>query len=418
MRVLILSQYYSPEPIPKPHELAVALRERGHQVTAITAFPNYPAGRFYPEVRLRLWQEERLDGIRVIRLPLFPDHSPSALRRCLNYGSFALAAATIGVIRSGGADVLYVESPPLTTGVPAWLLSVLRRTPFLLRVNDLWPESVEATGVVTNPRALSWIRRVEDFAYAKSSAIAVISPGVRGNLMGKGVPGEKVHVIPHWADESVYAPHPADEAFAAAHGLSGRFNVMFAGYLGLAQGLDVVVDASRLLADRPEVQFVLIGDGVAEARLRDRVRGLGNVLFLGRQPASLMPRFFAIAEVLLVHLLDRPLFRITIPSKTMAYMACGRPILMAVEGDAADLISSARAGMVCPPGSPERLAEAVRALVKMPVADREALGANGRRHFECHYSRQVLLDRYEQLLYQIAGPTGRSGRKGEGGGRP
>ncbi len=409
MRILILSQYYTPEPIPKPHELAIGLTERGHQVTAITAFPNYPTGRFYPGTKVRPWSREVLDGVCVIRLPLFPDHSQSAVRRCLNYGSFALSAMTIGVAIGGGADVLYVEHPPLTTGLPAAVFSRLRRIPYLFRVNDLWPESVEATGMMRNRRALAWMGRLERFAYRQAAAISVVSPGVRRNLIGKGVPEDKVHFIPHWADESLYTPQAPDEQLALEHGLSDRFNVMFAGYLGLAQALDVVLGAARLLGDLPAVQFVIIGDGVDATRLRDdaQAKGLKNVLFIGHQPAATMPRLFAHADALLVHLRSHPLFRITIPSKTMAYMACGRPILMAVEGDAADLVTAAGAGIACSSEDPGSLADAVRRLFGMSPGERAAMGASGREWFVKHYSRAVLLDRYEALLQEIAG--GRSG---------
>ena len=224
-------------------------------------------------------------------------------------------------------------------------------------------------------------------------------------LADKGVPADKVHFIPHWADESLYAPRAPDEQLALEYGLSGRFNVMFAGYLGLAQALDVVLEAARALGDLPAVQFVIVGDGVDAARLRQdaQVRGLKNVLFVGHQPAAMMPKLFAHAAALLVHLRSHPLFRITIPSKMMAYMACGRPILMAVEGDAAELISEAGGGIACPSEDPGRLADAVRRLFGMSPSEREAMGAAGREWFVKHYSRAVLLDRYETLLRKISG---------------
>jgi glycosyltransferase involved in cell wall biosynthesis len=408
MRILILSHFYSPEPIPKPHELAVGLLERGHQVTTITAFPNYPKGQFYAGTAIRLWVREDLDGVQVIRLPLFPDHSRSVVRRCLNYGSFALSAATLGPVLCGAADVMYVEHPPLTVGLPAWVLSMLRRVPFLLRVNDLWPESVEATGMVTNQRALAWMGALERFVYRRAAAITVVSPGVRHNLLQKGVPAEKVHVIPHWADEAVYYPEVRDEAFASQHGLAGRFNILFAGHIGLAQALDVVLQAARYVTDLPVIQFVVIGDGVDAARLRREadVQGLKNVLFIGHQAAETMPKFYALAGALLVHLHRHPLFHITVPSKTAAYMACGRPILMAVEGDAADLITEAGAGVVCPSDDPLGLAAAVRRLWGMSASEREAMGAAGRQWFLQQFSRAVLLDRYEELLRALSGARG------------
>jgi glycosyltransferase involved in cell wall biosynthesis len=403
MRVVILSQYYPPEPIPKPHELARGLAERGHDVVVITGFPNYPAGKLYPDTRLSLWKWETLDGIRILRLPLYPDHSPSAVRRTLNFGSFAVTASLLGNMLGGAFDVMFAEHPPLTIGLAAWIMGRCHRAPFLYAVNDLWPESVEATGMVRSQKLLRLMGRLERFVYRRAAAIAVISPGVKANLVGKGVPAEKVHVIPHWADESLYRPVPPDPELARRLGMAGRFNVVFAGQLGLAQGLDVVLDAADELSDLSDVQFVLVGDGTDANRLRQVAgqRGLKNVRFLGRQPAASMPAIFAVSDVLLVHLRNEPLFRITIPSKTIAYMACGRPVLMAVEGDAADLIRTTGSGVTCRAGNGKELADAVRQLRSMPRIALEDMGRAGRGAFLASYSRSVLLDRYEAILSEL-----------------
>jgi glycosyltransferase involved in cell wall biosynthesis len=382
------------------------LAERGHEVVVITGFPNYPAGKLYPDTHLRLWKWEVLDGIRILRLPLYPDHSRSVLRRVLNYGSFAVAAASLGSVLSGPVEVMFAEHPPLTIGLAAWVIGRLRQVPLLYVVNDLWPESVEATGMVRSRRLLDYIGRLERFVYRRAAAIAVISPGLKANLAGKGVPPEKVHVIPHWADESLYRPVPPDPQLARDLGMAGRFNVVFAGQLGLAQGLDVVLDAGDELSDLPDVQFVLVGDGTDADRLRQAAgqRDLRNVHFLGRQPAARMPGIFAVSDALLVNLRDHPLFRITIPSKTIAYLACGRPVLMAVEGDAADLIRTAGAGVTCRAGSGKDLAGAVRRLRAMPRTALEDMGRAGRAAFLASYSRSVLLDRYEAILSALARP--------------
>jgi len=406
MRVVILTQYYPPEPIPKPHELARGLAERGHEVIVITGFPNYPSGRFYPNTSLRPWKWEAVDGIRVLRLPLYPDHSRSVGRRVINYGSFGLSAALLGTLLIGRADVMFAEHPPLTIGLAAWIIGGIRRVPFLYGVNDLWPESVEATGMVRNRRLLNWMRYLERFVYRRAAAIAVISPGFKANLVGKGVPPEKVHAIPHWADESLYRPVPPDPVLARDLGMAGRFNIVFAGQLGLAQGLDVVLEAAEELSDLVDVQFVLVGDGSDADRLRRSAgqRRLKNVRFLERQPAERMPHIYAVSDVLLVHLRDDPLFRTTIPSKTVAYMACGRPVLMAVEGDAAGLIRTTGAGVTCRSGDAKDLAETVRRLRAMPRTALDAMAQAGRSAFLAQFSRAVLLDRYEAILDNIARP--------------
>jgi glycosyltransferase involved in cell wall biosynthesis len=404
MRVLTLSQWYIPEPETKVHLLGRDLTACGHQVTAITGFPNYPAGKLYPGYRIHWRQWEQRDGVRVLRLPLYPDHSRSALKRALNYLSFAASASLLGPLLSGPADVMWVYHPPLTVGIPAWWIGLLRRVPFVYEVQDLWPETLAATGMVLPAWAVPWISRLAQFIYRHAAAIAVISPGFKRNLISKGVPAEKIHVIPNWADEEIYRPVPRDETLAAEHGLAGRFNVMYGGNLGAAQAMDNVLEAAVRLRDLPKVQFVLIGDGVDEVRLCEiaQERGLDNVRFIGRQPAERMPYFFALADALLVHLKRDPLFEITIPSKTIAYLACGRPILSCVAGDAAEVVQSAGAGLVCPPEDPAALAQAVRDLYAMSADQREAMGHSGRHAFLANYTRAVLVDRYEALLRDVA----------------
>jgi glycosyltransferase involved in cell wall biosynthesis len=392
--------------------MACELVKRGHQVLSITGFPNYPSGKIYPGYRQRLWWQEEIDGVPVLRLPLYPDRSRSGVRRALNFLSFAASTSLLGPILSGPADVMWVYHPPLTIGIPAWWIGLLRRVPFVYEIQDMWPETLMATGMMRSRIALAMLDRLARFIYDRAAAITVISPGFKRNLIAKGVPADKIHVIPNWADEDLYRPVPLDQALADKYGFTGRFNVVFAGNMGFAQGLDTVIEAAHQLSDLPEVQFVFIGDGVDEARLQRMVveQQVGNVRFLGRHPAEQMPHFFALADALLVHLKRDPLFEITIPSKTLAYMACGRPILMAVAGDAADVVRDAGAGLTCTPQDPKALADAVRTLHTMPVAERERMGQAGREAFLNYYTRRVLMDRYEALFTEVA----KTGRQGNG----
>lgn len=402
VHILILSQFYDPEPNFKGHALARALQARGHSVTAITGFPNYPSGRLYPGYRLRWRQWEDLDGVRVLRLPLYPDHSGSRLKRVLNYLSFAASSSLLGPALCGPANVMWVYHPPLTVGIPAWWIGLLRQVPFVYEVQDLWPESVIASGIIANGMVIRLLRWLERFIYHRAAAVTVISPGFKRSLVAKGVPAAKVHVIPNWADEEVYRPMPRDPELGARYGLTGRFNVMFAGNMGPAQALHMALQAASTLHDLPAIQFTLIGDGIELPHLQHEARRLGltNVRFIERQAAAEMPRFFAWADALLVSLGKG--YQATIPSKTIAYLACGRPILCSVAGDAADVVRETGAGLVCPPEDPATLAQAVRDLYAMPAERREAMGQAGRQAFLAHYTQAVLVDRYESLLSQVA----------------
>jgi glycosyltransferase involved in cell wall biosynthesis len=340
----------------------------------------------------------------VLRVPLYPDHSRSGLRRILNYLSFALSASSIGAALCGPADVMWVYHPPLTVGIPAWWIGWLRRIPFIYEVQDMWPETLAATGMLPSSTVAKWLGVLARFVYRRAAAITVISPGFKRNLIEKGVPADKIHVIPNWADEDVYRPVRRDEALAAEYGLSEHFNVMFGGYIGAAQTLENVLHAAERLRDILAVQFVLIGGGIDVDGLRQMAheRRLPNVRFIGRQPAERMPYFFAWADALLVHLKRDPLFEITIPSKTIAYLACGRPIITCTTGDAADVVRDAGAGLVCAPEDPAALAQAVRELMAMPVEQRDTLGQAGRQAYLQKYTRAVLVEKYVKLLEETA----------------
>lgn len=404
MRVLILTQWYPPEPGLLVQELAQALLARGNDVTVLTGFPNYPSGKLYPGYRMRLSQRETLAGVTVVRVPLYPEHSQSGLRRALNYLSFALSSAALGPWLVRRPDVLFVYHPPLTIGIPAYVLSRLWRVPFIYQIQDMWPETLSATGMLDNPRLLGWVGRFALWVYGKAHSILVSTPGFRRNLLQKGVPPEKIYVASNWVDPAAYYQAKPDLELVQKLGLAGRFNVMFAGNIGEAQGLETVVEAARLLRDDPQIQFVLVGDGIALPRLQHQVEqyGLSNVRFLGRYPAKEMPRLYALADVLLVHLKDDPLFRITIPHKTLAYLGSGKPILAAVAGDVANLVESIGAGVTCPPEKPSALAAAVRSLQSLSIDERRAMGERGAQAAQTRFSRDRLTGEIETVLQTAA----------------
>ncbi len=197
MRILILTQWYPPEPALLLQELAQTLHELGHDIEVLTGFPNYPAGVVYPGYCIRPWQRQTLAGIPLVRVPLYPNHSKSGLRRILNYVSFALSAALLGPWLSQRPDVIFVYHPPLTIGLPAWVLSRIWRVPFVYQIQDMWPETLAATGMLNSPRVLNLVGAVAQWVYRSAAALLVISPGFRDNLLAKGVTESTIHVIPN-----------------------------------------------------------------------------------------------------------------------------------------------------------------------------------------------------------------------------
>lgn len=404
MKVLILSFFYQPEPNDiKAHALGRELVARGHDVTAITTFPNYPTGEIYKGYTQKWRQWEDKDGVKLARIPLYADHSRSSIKRALSYLSFLTSASVLGPFLGGKPDVMWIYQPPLTTGMAGWWISKLRRAPFVYEIQDMWPETLTSTGMINNKRALSLLAAIARQMYRSSAAITVISPGFKQNLITKGVSPEKVHVIPNWAEEEIYEPLPRDPEIGEKYGLSGKFNIIFGGNMGPAQALHLAIEAAEALQDLPDLQFVMIGDGLELPSLQESVqeRGLKNVIFLGRQPSEKMPQFFAWGDGLLVQLKDDPLFAITIPSKTLAYLATGRPIVCAVPGDGADVVREAGAGVVCLPGDASALEKAIRELYTMSASEREMLGKAAREAYETHYRRDIAIDRYEALFEEI-----------------
>ena len=399
MRVVILSQYFAPEPIPKPLELAESLMARGHDVAVVTGFPNYPSGKLYDGHRLRLWKRERAGQVPVLRTFEYPYHGLRVLGRGANYLSFA-ASAMLALAMVKRPDVLYVWHPPLTIGLPAWLLSRLWRAPFVLDVQDIWPDTAIHVGALQPGAVTSALHVLERFVYRRAAHVITTTSAARENLLEKGVPPGKVTALPHWIDPGEWrAPMHERDAARDALGWRDRFVTLHAGNIGLLQALESVVAAAGELDRR--FLLVIVGDGSERARLESLVaaRGLTDrVQFLPRRPPSDMPRLYAAADALLVHL-KRSMFALwSVPTKTLAYLSSGRPLIVATEGPSIDLVERARAGLVAPPESPEALARTIRALAAYPESERLAMGERGRAFVSAHLSRGKVVPQYEALL--------------------
>lgn len=411
VRILIITEFFDPEPTIKGLAFATALAARGHQVQVLTGFPNYPNGRLYSGYKLRPVQRERHGNVEVVRVPLFPSHDRSAARRVATYLSFAASASLIGPLVTTRPDVVYVYHPPATVALAAMARTALRRVPFVIDIQDLWPDTLRATGMVNSRAVLKvvdmWCRRV----YASAARVVVLSPGFRDALVSRGVPANKIDVIYNWATEDADAHTDAVSPRESA----GFFDVVFAGTMGLAQALDVVLDAARIVAESdPGIRFVLIGGGVDKPRLERRAEAmqLENVRFLPPRPMQQMRSVLQSADALLIHLKDDPLFRITIPSKTQAYLQAGRPILIGARGDARDLVERAQAGIGFEPESPGALAEAVLALARQSPAARGEMGNRGRRYYESHLSVARGVDAFVCVFEKARDPAARRSRGG------
>lgn len=404
MRILLITQWFDPEPTFKGLLFAQELRRLGHDVEVLTGFPNYPGGKVYPGYQIKPYQREVVDGIPVLRVPLYPSHDQSGAKRALNYLSFA-TAASVGSLFLRRPDVVYVYHPPATASLPALVLRALKGVPFVYDIQDLWPDTLAATGMMERSAVLNAVGGFMGQVYKRAAHITVLSDGFKQKLMERGVPERQVTVIPNWTDEAQIQLPERDPKRAAELGFEGKFNVVFAGTMGKAQALETVLEAAELLREpAADARFVLIGGGVEVEGLQQQARekALPNVTFLPRRPPSEIGEILGLADALLVHLKDDPLFAITIPSKTQAYLMTGKPILMGVRGDAARMVEAAGAGVAFEPQHPQALADAVRELMALTPAQRQAMGEAGQRYYAAELSLAAGAKHFAQIFEQVA----------------
>jgi len=397
-----MTQWFDPEPTFKGLLFAKELMSRGFEVEVITGFPNYPGGKLYDGYHLKLIQKEVIEGVCVTRLPLFPSHDKSKFGRVANYLSFAISSLFYGLFFAKRPDVIYAYHPPLTVGISAGIINFFRRVPIVLDIQDMWPDTLKATGMITNSRILGLVSRICNLIYSSAAKIVVLSPGFKRLLVARGVPERKINVIYNWADEEVLRKSSGKlpKKITSVEG----FKVLFAGNIGQAQGLDVILDAAFLLKDSvPEVQFFIIGEGLQRNSLKTKADSLNlkNVHFLNAVNMENVGIFLDSVDALLIHLNSDPLFEITIPGKSQAYMAVGKPIIMGVKGDASNLISRANCGVCFEPENSEHLAEVVSNLMNLSSQEIKELGDNARKFYDKNLSVRVGVDSFSKIFTEV-----------------
>jgi glycosyltransferase involved in cell wall biosynthesis len=401
VKILLLTQWFEPEPTFKGLLFAQSLRDQGHDVEVLTGFPNYPGGKVYKGYKISVYQKDIIDGITIHRAPLYPSHDSSAIKRVLNYLSFAIGAFIIGLIKTKRIDVVYSYHPPLTTSISAYLLGLFKRVPFVIDVQDLWPDTLSATGMLNNKYILYFVGKVCDFIYKKAAKIVVLSPGFKYCIASRGVPTKKIEIIYNWCNEPLINDFEDSKVKLPDN---GKLNLVFAGNLGYAQGLSTIVNAAEILQiDDVNVNVVLLGDGVAKLKAIEssKSKGLTNLYFIPRVPMRQVGSVLDKADMLLVHLTNNELFQITIPSKTQAYLAIGKPIIMGVSGDAADLINESNSGFTCEPDNPISLAATIKKLSLLSNSQRSEMGNNGRDFYYKKLSLKIGVSKFIHIFKNI-----------------
>ena len=406
MRIVFLTHYFHPEgnaPATRVFEMTRRWAAQGHDVTVITGVPNVPDGVVYEGYRNRLLQRETRGGVEVVRIWTYLAPNKGTLRRILNYVSFMVGAALVALFVRR-PDVVIATSPQFFCGWAGVIATALRRVPFVIEVRDLWPESIEAVGAMKNRRLLRFLEWLEARMYAAADHVVTVGGGYRDKLILRGVDAARIDVIPNGVDLEVFLAGADGRAIRERYGLGDRFVCSYLGTIGMGCGLDVALRAAVRLRERgrDDVRFLLVGDGAVREELEGRARaeGLSGVVFTGRRPKEEMPAFLAATDACLVHLTRTELFKTVLPSKIFEAAAMRKPIILGVEGFAAELVAEAEAGICIQPENEDELIEAVVKLAADPDLARR-LGEAGYASIASRYTYDRLAIDYAELLGRL-----------------
>ena len=403
MKILIISQYFYPETF-IINDLALELKNRGHEITVLTGLPNYPDGKIYPSYGYFKKRKDKYKGIKVYRSILIPRGSSSGFRLFLNYLSFVFGALlAFRKIYKKDIDLIFVYEPsPITVCIPAIIIKKIKKVPICLWVLDLWPESVYSATNIKSRFFSNLLNPLIKIIYSYCDSILISSKGFINSITEKGVSEDKIKYFPQWA-ETIFKP--IKESGSRLLNLrKNSFKIMFAGNIGEAQDFSSIIQAGKILKNKIDIEWIIIGSGRKENWLRNEIleNGLGEYFrLLGRFPINEMPNFFAHADCMLVSLRNTDIFKLTIPAKIQTYMASGKPILGMISGEAATVIKEAKAGLVSPAESPNLLVDNIIKLKEMNKKDLEKLGSNGYVFFKKEFERETMINKFEKICNDL-----------------
>jgi colanic acid biosynthesis glycosyl transferase WcaI len=411
VKLLYISQYFPPEmgaPSARASELALHWANAGHQVSILTGFPNHPTGVVPPEWRSRLRRlayREKIGHVNVYRTWLWPLPNRKAHERMRNYASFCVSAALRGMTIPR-PDVIIASSPQLLVGLSGWWLAFTRQIPFVFEVRDLWPESLAAVGAGGERSLLHQVLAgIAGFLYRRADRIVVVTSAFKDHLIhGWRVPAQKIDIVENGVETDLFAP---DSVAAIGRrtelNAESRFLVCYIGTMGMAHGLETLLDAAATLQSKaPNVIFLLVGEGSEKERIKSlaQSRGLANVRFLDQQPREKIPSFISASDLCLVLLKKTDVFKTVIPTKMLEFMSCARPVILGVEGQAKAILEDAGAGLAIEPENADALASAINHLDHNRELAK-TLGEQGRAYIVQNFSRASTAQKYIRILRDI-----------------
>ncbi|MBN2410429.1 glycosyltransferase family 4 protein [candidate division KSB1 bacterium] len=402
MRILYLTQYFPPEvgaTQTRAIEMASNLVKRGHLVTVLTEFPNHPKGIIPPEYKNRFIEHELLKGIHVYRSWVYARPEKNFYTRMGFYLSYMLTCAATGSFLKGSYDVVYATSPPFFVGVSGLWLSRLKNTKFVFEVRDLWPESAVELGELSNRRFIKWAEKLENYYYRKADAIIAVTGGIRQKLEDRGYK-HKVKVVLNGTNTDLF--ENKGQAIKTRLGLNEKFVVLYAGIIGIAQGMEQLCDVVNTMKSNKNVHFVFIGEGPVKSTVHKikQEKSLNNLTLLDEVPREIIPDYISAADCCIVPLKKNRLFLGALPSKMFDVMACERPVILSVDGEARTVLEDAKAGIFVEPENSEQMMSAIQKLQNNPALRRQ-MGKAGRKYVEQNYSRRQKALELEQVLIDL-----------------
>jgi colanic acid biosynthesis glycosyl transferase WcaI len=401
MKILYVSQYFPPEmgaPAARVYELSREWVRKGNEVTVLTGFPNHPTGIVPADYKGSFVRRETVDGIRVIRTPIYAAPNRDVVRRIINYVSYGVSASTLGPLLTNRPDVVIGTSPQFLAALAGLWIAGVKRVPFVFEVRDLWPRSIVEVGAMkSNSPVIKVLERLERMLYRRADHIVPVTDSFVDAIAANGISTDKISVVTNGVDLERFQPRDREEARATL-GLPPGFLATYVGTHGMAHGLGMVLDVAKRLSGKG-IHLLLVGEGAEKARLKARAaaEGISNITFLDQQPRDRVAQIYAASDLCLVLLRDLPLFRTVIPSKMFEFMGSGRPILTTVDGESRGILERAGAGTFTPPENVDALVEALQTLASSPERLAQ-MGASGRRYVEQNYSRPALAVRYLSIL--------------------
>ncbi|MEI7832236.1 MAG: glycosyltransferase family 4 protein [bacterium] len=413
LTIIYLCHYFAPEigaPSARIYEMAQQWVSLGHTVKVVTCFPNHPTGVIPPEYRGKSYQKEMVDGIEVYRNWVYATPNEGFIKKTLGHLSFMFSSVLFSTRHLGKADVIIVSSPTFFSVFSAWFISKVKHIPLVLEVRDLWPAALVELGVLTNTTIIKLLENIEMWFYRKAKAVVNVTHSFCDVLASRGVPREKLYTITNGVDTTRFFPQSNDTSFRKKHGLEGNFVVLYTGAHGISQALGRIIDVAERVADDEAIKFVFIGEGAEKAALLKRVQesGLANVLFLPSVSKNEMAEVYASSDICLVPLRDIPLFKTFIPSKMFEIMACARPIVASVAGEAAEILTNSGGAIVTPPEDVAAIEQAIRTLAHDPSMVKQ-LALAGHHYAFMNYSRHGLANDYIDILQSVTATPTREG---------